>query len=192
MEEIENYDSSYNLSSFDTLEAIDFGDMALKCVWKQGAHNDVYLADPHFVSNGHYADGTNFSGGRFNIPEGITSTYKLFANDNVLKEGVNIPASVDNATMMYAGSNIEILPEFPKDSRLFDMTRMCSDCRKLSDVPSLPEDVKRYSDAFTNTFWDDNRPIFDKSDEANIMSDTALDLESSLENPSPDDSCSLC
>lgn len=70
---------------------------------------------------------------------------------------------------MIKGSKIESLPEFPKDSRLQDITDMCRNCTSLSDIPSLPDSVTECSSAFTNTSWDDNKPIFDKSDGANIV-----------------------
>lgn len=173
------------LYSFDERAHMNFGDLGFNIKCKAADFrinsNDIDAGDFDFswTSNGHYADGTNFRGGRFEIPEGILQTDNLFKDDKVLKNGVVIPKSVESANQMYMHSQIETMPEFHRDSHLKSMDSMCEGCSNLREVPELPENVASYNRAFLDTAWDNDSPILNKQDgvQTKDISDIAYDFD---------------
>lgn len=172
------YSGTSHMCSFPSAKDVDFGDMQLHVKYDQpDNYGHINLSHLCFKPNGYYADGTNFNGKPFNIPDGIKNTDNLFAYDTILKTGVVLPASVESAGSMYAESNIESLPEFPENSRLCDIRNMCMNCKFLSDVPDIPENAVACSNAFLNTPYDDNKPILSKNTAAKIVSRGAAEFE---------------
>lgn len=172
------HESASHMCSFPSAKDVDFGDMQLHVEYDcPDSRGYINFSQLRFKPNGYYADGTNFDGKPFDIPEGIKNTDGLFENDTVLRTGVALPASLESARSMYAESKIESLPEFPKDSRLYDMRNMCMNCGSLSDVPNVPENAVVRSNAFFNTPYDDDKPILNKSAAANTVSRDASEFE---------------